>query len=141
MELPYIDEHAVTTQASRDQVWASLVRTLRRMIGGSSTFARVLGCDPSRATEEFDGRVGQTLPGFGVVAAEPGRQMTLEGRHRFSRYRLTFFLEDHEIRARTDAEFPGIRGRLYRTAVIGTGGHKLITRKMLRDIARHADRQ
>lgn len=136
MELPYVDEHAVTTHATREQVWTSLVRTLRKTMGGSAAFARLLGCEPSRATEELDGRVGQTLPGFRIVEADPGRRMVLEGRHRFSRYRLTFFIDGNEIRARTDAAFPGVRGRLYRTAVIGTGAHKLITRKMLRDIAR-----
>lgn len=119
MELPYIDEHAVTTHASRDHVWASLVRTLRHTMGGSSVVARVLGCDPSRETEEFDGSVGQTLPGFRIVGAERGQRMTLEGRHRFSRYRLTFSVDTHEIRARTDAAFPGVRGWLIGVYVPG----------------------
>jgi Protein of unknown function (DUF2867) len=134
-QLPHIDEHVVATHAPRDEVWASLIRMLRHTMGGSTAFARLLGCDPIRATEPFDGSVGQTLPGFRVVEAEPGRHLTLEGRHRFSRYRLTFELDTARIRASTDAAFPGALGRLYRAAVIGTGGHKLITRRMLRQVA------
>jgi hypothetical protein len=133
--LPHIDEHVVATHAPRDAVWASLIRTLRHTMGGSGAFARLLGCDPVQSTEHFDGSVGQTLPGFRVVDAEPGYHLTLEGRHRFSRYRLTFELDTTRVRARTDAAFPGALGRLYRAAVIGTGGHKLVTRRMLRQIA------
>ena len=136
--LPFIDEHAVSIDAPAERVWSSLVDTLRRTVGGSAAFARLLGCDPARLTDHFDGSVGQTLPGFRVVEAEPGHQLTLEGRHRFSRYRLTFVLDDDTVRARTDAAFPGVLGRLYRTAVIGTRAHALITRRLLRRIIRHA---
>jgi hypothetical protein len=135
-QLPHIDEHAVETRGPRDAVWTSLLRTLRRTMGGSSTFARLLGCDPSRISADFDGSVGQTLPGFRVVEADPGHHLTLEGRHRFSRYRLTFDLDADQVRARTDAAFPGALGRMYRAAVIGSGAHKLITQRMLRQIVR-----
>jgi hypothetical protein len=134
--LPFVDVHTVQTRASRDHVWAALVRTLRRTMGGSGAFARVLGCEPARSSDDFDGSVGQTLPGFQVVKSEPGHRMTLEGRHRFSRYRLTVQIDATEISARTEAAFPGVRGRLYRAAVISSGGHRVITRRMLRDIAR-----
>jgi len=134
--LPHIDEHVVETHGPRDAMWTSLLRTLRRTMGGSATFARLLGCQPAQLSADFDGAVGQTLPGFRVVEAEPGHHLTLEGQHRFSRYRLTFELDADHLRARTDAVFPGALGRLYRAAVIGTGGHKLITRRMLRQITR-----
>lgn len=134
--LPYIDEHATGVQASREQVWAALTDGLRREIGGGTAIARAIGCDPVRGTPEFHGLPGQALPGFRVVEADPGRLLVLEGRHRFSRYRLTFLLEDGRLRAQTHAAFPGILGRLYRVAVIGTGGHRLVTRRLLRQVTR-----
>jgi hypothetical protein len=137
--LPHIDEHTFATNASREAVWSSLVHLLREM--GNHAFARLLGCDPARRSDPFDGTVvGQTVPGFRVVEVNPGRSMILEGRHRFSRYRLAFYLDQGRIRARTDAAFPGVRGRLYRAAVIDSGAHKQITRRMLRQIAAGARR-
>jgi len=140
-QLPHVDEHDVATVASRDAAWESVLRTLSRTMGGAPRFARVLGCDPSGASGRFDGSVGQTLPGFRVVDAEPGRHITLEGRHRFARYRLTIHLDGDRVRARTDAAFPGLLGRLYRAAVIGSGAHGAITRRMLRQMAAPAARR
>ena len=37
--LPHIDEHVVETHGPRDAMWTSLLRTLRRTMGGSATFA------------------------------------------------------------------------------------------------------
>jgi hypothetical protein len=71
-----------------------------------------------------------------VVEAEPGRRLALRGRHRFSNYALTFVLDGDRLRAQTHAAFPGVPGRLYRAAVIGSGGHRLVTRRLLRQIAR-----
>ena len=137
-DLPFVDEHAVATHAPRGEVWAAVVGTLRRTLGGSAVFARALGCEPPSASGEFAGMVGDTLPGFRVVDAAPGRSLTLEGRHRFSRYRLTFRLDDDQLTAITEAAFPGALGRLYRTAVIGSTAHERITRRMLRQMARSA---
>jgi len=134
-DLPHIDEHAVPTDAPREEVWAALIRMLRKTIGGSAAFARVLGCEPGQSSEDFAGKVGETLPGFRVVDAERGHRLTLEGRHRFSRYRLMFLIDDAQIRAHSDGAFPGVLGRLYRAAVIGSGGHKIITRRMLRQVS------
>jgi len=78
------------------------------------------------------------LPGFRVDQAEPGRWLAFRGRHRFSRYALTFILDGGCLRARTHAAFPGVLGRLYRAAVIGSGAHRLVTRRMRRRIARAA---
>jgi len=134
-QLPHVDEHVVATKIPREAAWESVLRTLRDTMGGAPRFARLLGSDPSSASDHFDGSVGQTLPGFRVVDAEPGRHITLEGRHRFARYRLTIHVDGDRVRARTDAAFPGLRGRLYRAAVIGSGAHRMITRRMLRQIA------
>ena len=134
-ELPHVDEHTVATKSPPQVVWESVVRTLRRTMSGAPRFARLLGSDPSAASDHFDGGIGQTLPGFRVVDAEPGRHITLEGRHRFARYRLTIRVDGARVRARTDAAFPGLLGRLYRAAVIGSGAHAVITRRMLRQMA------
>lgn len=133
-DLPFVDEHRQAVTASPEAVWAAVARVLRRTTGESSTFAKVLGCEPLRATPVFEGNAGETVPGFRVVEATPGR-MVLRGRHRFSDYALTFAFEGGELRAETRAAFPGVLGGLYRAAVIGTGGHRLITRRMLRQIA------
>jgi hypothetical protein len=135
-DLPYIDEHSRRIDAPPDAIWAALAKVLGRIHGGS-LLARVLACDPARATDSFTGRPGDAVPGFRVVEAEPDR-LALRGRHRFARYALTFVLDGDHLRARTHAAFPGVLGRLYRAAVIGTGAHRVVTRHLLRQIARAA---
>ena len=135
-ELPYIDEHVLRIDAPVDVVWTALVKVLRHAMGGSAPMARILGCDPAQGTPEFAGRPGEALPGFRVAEARPGRRLVLRGRHRFSSYALTFVLEDGCLRAQTHAAFPGLLGRLYRAAVIGSGGHRIVTRRLLRRVAR-----
>lgn len=136
--LPYVDEHAVNVGATRELVWAALIEVLSREGRSVGAVARALGCDPVRGTPQFDGGPGQALPGFRVVESERGRKLVLRGRHRFSRYQLAFLLDDDRLRARTHAAFPGPHGRLYRAAVIGSGGHRVLTRRLLREVARRA---
>ena len=136
--LPYIDEHRQQVDASNDVVWAALLEVLRREMESSATFARLLGCDPARGTAEFAGWPGDAVPGFRVAEAEPGRRLALRGRHRFANYALTFVRDRDSLRAETHAEFPGVLGRLYRAAVIGSGGHRLVTRRLLRRVAQAA---
>lgn len=133
--LPFIDEHSLRIDAPAEVVWAALLKVLRGM-GTSSRFARILRCDPAQGTAAFAGRPGDAVPGFRVADSEPGRRLALRGRHRFARYALTFVLDGGRLCAQTHAEFPGLRGRLYRAAVIGSGGHRLITRRILRQVAR-----
>lgn len=131
-----------TGGASRERVWAAVADVLRQEIGGGERIARVLRCEPASASPlRFDASPGQTLPGFRVAEAEPGRRLVLRGRHRFSDYELTFLLDDDTLRARTHAAFPGLLGRLYRAAVIGTGGHRVVTRRLLRQVIRRAGRR
>src|SRR5260370_19827657 len=134
-QLPYIDEHSQRVDAPADMVWTALLKVLRREMGGSAPIARILGCDPAQGTAEFAGRPGEAVPGFRVVEAEPGRRLALRGRHRFSNYALTFVLDGDRLRAQTHAAFPGVLGRLYRAAVIGSGGHPLVTPRLLRQVA------
>jgi hypothetical protein len=137
-QLPYIDEHSLRVDAPADAVWAALLEFLRRQMAGSARLARLLGCDPTQGTERFAGQPGDAVPGFRVLEVDPGRRLVLRGRHRFADYALTFVLEDGRLSARSHATFPGLLGRLYRAAVIGSGGHRLVTRRMLRQVARAA---
>jgi hypothetical protein len=129
IDLPYVDEHAITIAVPRDLVWPALRRYAATSIGvpDRSPLALLLGTAPPS--------------GFGLAEAVPGDRLTLTGRHRFSRYALVFELHAVEdgstvLRAKTYAEFPGLRGRIYRALVIGTGAHVLATNHMLRAIQR-----
>jgi hypothetical protein len=134
--LPYVDEHSQPIDAPANAVWTALLEVLRREFGRSAWIARLLGCDPARGSAEFTGRPGESVPGFRVAEAEPGRRLALRGRHRFADYALTFVFDGSRLRAQTHAAFPGLRGRLYRAAVIGSGGHRIVTRQLLRQVAR-----
>lgn len=139
-DLPYIDEHTVRTDASPARVWSALVDFLATSSSGATPlFARAVGCDPAHGSREFAGRLDDTIPGFRVVESEPGRRLALAGRHWFARYQLIFVIDpDGQLAAQSYGEFPGLRGRAYRAAVVGTGGHRTITRGMLRKIASRA---
>lgn len=139
-DLPFIDEHHQRLNAPADAVWAALLEFLRREEFGAAWLARLLSCDPARRTAEFSGLPGESVPGFRVVTAEPGRRLVLAGRHRFARYELSFLCDGESLRAVTHAAFPGLLGRLYRAMVIGSGGHRIITRHLLRQVARRAGR-
>ena len=144
--LPYVDEHHVDVAASPERVW----RALEAVMGapsrpGSPAAARLLGCRETDVTGPRLGAVGSTIPGFRVTEADPPRRLVLEGRHRFSRYALAFRLEPGDdggtrLGAQTRAAFPGAAGHVYRAAVIGTRGHVVAVRRMLRAVARRAER-
>ena len=74
----------------------------------------------------------------------PPQSLVLEGRHHFSRYRLTFEIQPHgrgsAVAAVTHAEFPGLKGRAYRALIIGTGLHVVVTNRMLRAVKDRAER-
>jgi hypothetical protein len=144
--LPYIDEHVSTVDAGRERTWAALVAVGRAHLGGGGAGPAVhlLRVDPPRASGDWSApQAGATLPGFAVEEALPPSRLALAGRHRFSRYALVFDLEEAapgrtRIRARTWAAFPGVLGRAYRALVIGTGGHRLVVRRLLRRVAARA---
>jgi RNA polymerase sigma-70 factor (TIGR02960 family) len=73
--------------------------------------------------------------GFAVAERRKPSRLVLVGHHRFARYELVFEVDTAgghtTLRARTFAEFPGVLGRLYRTAVIGSGGHAFVVRRLL----------
>ncbi len=72
-----------------------------------------------------------------------GELLSLRGGHRFSRYRLDFEVVEadagrSQVWARTWAEFPGPAGAAYRALVIGSGGHRVVVRRMLGRVAQLA---
>jgi hypothetical protein len=140
---PFIDEHAVVVAAPPAAVWAALGWLLRhRSAAPVRVVATVLGTDP-RAVRGDPLEAGSTIPGFTVTEATPERRLELTGRHRFSEYQLIFELSDvadgTRLAALSYARFPGPHGRAYRALVIGTRGHRVAVRRLLRSIARTAE--
>ncbi len=141
--LPLVDEHRIRTPAPADAVWRELARQVPGTQAGATLLARLLGTEPRRASGVlFD--PGATLPGFAVTEAVPGRLIRLTGRHHYARYALLFTLtpepEGTLVSASTYAAFPGPLGRLYRLAVIGTGSHRILVRRMLHAVRQRAAR-
>jgi hypothetical protein len=126
--LPFVDEHRTTIEAPRDVVWPRLRSYVDRMLAASEhgLLTRLLGAEPPA--------------GFEVSYQEPDERLVLTGRHRFSRYSLTFELDPSGdqtvLRARTNAAFPGPHGRVYRLLVISSRGHVFAMRRLLASIRR-----
>lgn len=145
--LPRIDEHATTIGAPAPVVWDALLHVAEHSFGSprSTAVARALGCRDGVPAGPRPLAAGSAFPGFHVAAAEPSRELQLAGSHRFSRYALTFRLDELgagrvQLRAETRAEFPGLHGRAYRALVIGTRGHVLVVGRLLAAIKRRAER-
>lgn len=143
-ELPFVDEHSIGIDASPEVTWPALVHVTTGAFAGrrGEGVAALLGCE-QRASTGAAGRVGSTIPGFRVADAREPVLLALEGRHRYSRYALAFRVESDGdgsvLRAETRAEFPGWAGRAYRAAVIGTRGHVVIVRRLLRRVKARAE--
>ncbi|WP_369133423.1 hypothetical protein [Modestobacter sp. I12A-02662] len=139
-DLPRIDEHAVTVPGPPAAAWDAVLRTLAEAFGRprAGRTAAVLGCEPATTRAWDRPAVGSSVPGFRIVSASPPDLLVVAGRHRFSRYGIVFRFEPAgegtRCRAESRAEFPGTAGRLYRAGVIGTGGHALAVRSLLRHV-------
>jgi hypothetical protein len=129
-DLPLIDVHSVDVAAPPDAVFDAVRRRFTGLLSGAvgGAFSRLWGCEPSGAFAEIE----SDRPHLIVVA----------GRHRFSRYGIVFRISPtgtgSHLSAESRAEFPGLHGRAYKAAVIGTRGHVLATRGLLRHIAESA---
>ncbi|WP_329622871.1 hypothetical protein OG357_22620 [Streptomyces sp. NBC_01255] len=141
--LPYVDEHAVIVEAGAAEAWRRVRGGVERSLSqrGLGAYARLVGAEPRRAGGARPVVEGATFPGFRVVRVVPGRELALEGRHRFSTYSLVFRIEEltdgrSRLRAESRAAFPGVAGRLYRLLVIGSGGHAFGMRRMLASLGR-----
>jgi hypothetical protein len=144
--LPWVDEHADEIAAPVATVWPALLRTVERMTAGGAAprYARAVGCADTEAGGPRPLEVGSTVPGFHVAALIPERLLVLAGSHHFSDYELVFRLEPlggvrTRVVAETRAEFPGLKGRAYRALVIGTRMHVVVTKRVLRGVARRAE--
>ena len=129
-ELPFVDEHSRAVTAAPPAAWEATLAVATAMAqGDAGPLGRILGVDP-RA-------------GFEVAEVVEGERVALAGRHRFSRYRAELRVEPlgegSLVRFRTLAEFPGPHGRVYRGLVIGSRGHVIGVKWILRRIARRAD--
>ena len=145
-ELPFIDRLAVDVGADREVTWAALIEVLTRTLESDSSrlAARALGSSVLEASGPRPLESGATLPGFRVAAVDPPNGLTLDGTHRFARHEMAFALTEKgsgrtDLAVVTRAEFPGPVGRLYRGMVIGSGGHVLATRRLLKAVKREAE--
>jgi len=143
-DLPRLDEHAVDVAAPPAAVWPAVLAAVDGALAGrvASTYARLI-----RSTHPSSGgprplAEGSTIVGFRVAAAVPERELDLVGRHALSTYRLRFTLDPTpggtRVRAESQARFPGLRGRVYRTAVVSTGAHAASVRRLLGSVRRRA---
>lgn len=146
-DLPHVDEHVVEIGATPEAVWEALLRVVEGSFGSTSTgrFARLLGCAETSSSGPRPLATGSTVPGFRVTVAERPRELALRGGHRFSDYALTFRLDESgeqrsHLRAETRARFPGLSGAAYRTLVIRSRGHVLVTRRLLGAVKQRAER-
>jgi hypothetical protein len=144
--LPHIDEHSVEIAASPEAVWEALLRVVDGSFGSTATgrAAGLLGCADVSASGPRPLAAGSALPGFHVESAERPRELALAGNHRFSDYLLIFHLDELDsgrtrLRAETRALFPGLKGAVYRTLVIGTRAHVLVTRRLLGAVKQRAE--
>jgi hypothetical protein len=145
--LPHVDEHALVVEAGREATWTALLRVVEGTVSaaGASWFARILGCADTAAAGPRPLTEGSAVPGFQVAAAVQPAELSLAGSHRFSDYALIFRLEEPgegrtRVRAETRAEFPHLKGAIYRGLVIGTRLHVLATRRILAGVKRNAER-
>jgi hypothetical protein len=152
-ELLFIDSHTLAVKAPPEQAWDEVARVTRRWVeqflprsGGAAgpLFARLLGCSEVDAPRSGPG-VPEAIVGFRVARSERPSLIALVGEHRFSRYALIFEIEPCDgpycvVKAETRAAFPGRAGRIYRYAVIGTGAHVFVVRRLLSSIKRRAER-
>ncbi|MFD7570879.1 hypothetical protein ACFV6U_10195 [Streptomyces sp. NPDC059810] len=136
--LPFVDEHVVVVDAGVEELWARLLVKVGRSLSTASgaRYARVVGAVPRESGGVRPLGAGSEFPGFRVARVVPGRELALEGRHRFSTYSLVFRVEELgggrcRLRAETRAVFPGVAGRVYRALVIGSGGHAFAMRRLL----------
>lgn len=143
--LPYLDEHTTTVAAGADMTWRALADAVDASFSrtGARYYARAVGCADTAATGPRPLAQGSTIPGFRVVAAVPGRELVLQGRHRFSDYALVFRVEPAApdrtlVRAESRAAFPGVAGAAYRVLVFGTRAHVRGIRSLLAGVRRRA---
>jgi hypothetical protein len=151
-ELSFIDVHSLALDAAPEQAWEAVAQVMRGWAGGApprrsarmgALIARLLGSTDVEPPLPSPG-LPEAMVGFRVAQAKRPSLIALEGEHRFSRYALTFRIEAAAesrcvVKAETKAAFPGLAGRVYRGAVIGTGAHVIVVRRLLSSIKHRAE--
>ena len=128
----YVDEHArLLPGVAPERAYAAARSYAERLVRPPGPVTRVvtllLGTDPAS--------------GFALADEQPPRLVSLSGRHRFSHYVMDLRVDPapdgtgSTVTVVTWADFPGLQGRLYRAAVIGSRGHVLAVRRMLAAVA------
>lgn len=135
----------MVVDADLETAWSACQRVVDSSFGAVGRTARLLGCEDATASGPRPLATGSSLPGFHVETAKPGEVLALAGGHRFSDYALIFWLDETSngtttIRAETRANFPGVKGGIYKTLVIRTRGHVLVTRRLLTAMKQRAER-
>jgi hypothetical protein len=140
-DLPFVDEHQVLVAASATAVWRALVAQIPRF-ASSESLAGLLGAEPRQASGPPLSE-GSTFPGFAAAEVEPEQRLRLTGHHHFSRYALLLTLTPQSdgtvLSARTNAEFPGLQGGIYRRLVIGSSAHRVLVKRLLRTVRQRAE--
>lgn len=145
--LPFVDEHSVAIEADREVSWISLQRVLEATgSAGFARYARLIRAVDTAASGPRPLSEGSAFPGFHVVAVDEPHHLALAGRHHFSDYALIFRLDEVApgrtiVHAETRAEFPGVKGAIYRMLVIRSRAHVLATRRILSAVKRAAERR
>ena len=144
--LPFVDARSMDVEAPPRVLWEVLLDSVPgpRDPLWRRAWAGVLGADP-RASNGLGAHViGAERAGFSVCEVVPPATYALAGRHRFARYQLVFRIQaapagHSRLTAETFASFPGVPGRAYRALVIGTRGHALVVRLIMRVLRRRAE--
>lgn len=144
-ELPPLDEHGIEVDAPAEVAWAAIFPTLEKSLDGK--FAHRYTERVGASETEMHGDLhhpGGTLPGFTVTRAITPVMLVLAGEHHFSKYALVFRIDllpgqRSRVRIESRAQFFGAKGRFYRAGVVGTRGHVIVVRRMLRAIKRRAE--
>jgi len=144
--LPPIDEYEIELDAPAGAAWAALFPTLEESLDTSFArrYSERVGARDTAASGDLH-HPGGTLPGFVVSRSIAPVMLALIGEHAFSKYAVVFRIDmlpgqRSRVRLETRAQFLGRKGRLYRAGVLGTRGHVLVVRRLLRGIRRRAER-
>ena len=145
-KLPPIDEHEIEVDAPAEAAWAAIFPTLEHSL--DTKFGRRYSEKVGAIETDCHGDLhhpGGTLPGFVVSRAIAPVMLALLGEHKFSKYAIVFRIDllpgqRSRVRLETRAQFDGTRGRIYKLGVLGTRGHVLVVRRILRAIKRRAER-
>ena len=144
--LPFVDEHFIEIAAEPADVWRAVVKGVTEATDGPtwSQGAKRLGCAHTGNGGD-PGTIGWTRPGFVVTRAVEPAVLAFMGKHRFATYALIFTILEKPsglilLSAQTRARFNGKGGAAYRQVVLGSKGHVLIIKSMLRRARKRAER-